>query len=75
MFDWIIKKIVKGRWDKLVKGAGTTFVSLVAPQVAQHFGIELTEEQKLALSVAVGGVIEKGSNWLKHTFPQQLGWL
>lgn len=75
MFDWIIKKVVKGRWDKFIKGAGTTLVSVAAPYVAQHFGVELTEEQKLALSVAVGGVIVKGSNWLKHAFPNQLGWL
>ena len=66
---------MKGRWDKLAKGAGTTFVSLIAPQLGKYTGIELTEDQKLAVSVAVGGVIVKASNWLKHTFPNQLGWL
>ena len=75
MFNWLIQKIVKGRWDKLVKGAGTTAVAYLAPLVAKNSGFELTAEQQAALAITVGAAIVKGSNWLKHAFPSQLGWL
>ena len=75
MFNWIIKKFTKDRWDKGVKGAGTAIVSYLAPQIAKNFGIELTAEQQIALAAVVGGLIVKGSNWLKHSFPGTFGWL
>ena len=81
--DWIVKKFVKDRWDKYVKGAGTTlaalFISQATPYISKGVGLELTPEQTSALqaslAVVIGGAIVKGSNWLKHTFPKQLGWL
>ena len=73
--DSIIKFSLKKNLEKWVKGAATAAVSVSTPLIFKYFGVELTSEQKLAASAAVGSAIIGLSNFLKVKFPSQFGWL
>lgn len=78
-FDGIVQKFAEFSWkkngEKWIKGGATALVAAGVPLIAKHTGVELTDEQQLALTAAIAGAIIGLSNLLKKTFPEQLGWL
>ena len=73
--DRLVKFSIKKNLSKAARGAGVALVSALAPFLAEYAGVELNDEQKLAVSGAVGASIIGASNFLKTTFPENFGWL
>ena len=75
IFDGIIKFEIKKNLEKWAKGGATAIVAAGVPILAKNAGINLTQEQQAAATVAIGSAIVGISNALKTQFPAQLGWL
>lgn len=60
---------------KGVKHAGTLIAGVVAMQAVKHFGITITDAQKLEIAGGVAFALGAFANILKQKFPGQLGWL
>lgn len=69
LMDGLIKISLKKNFAKWLAGAGTAIVAAGAPYLAKHVGIELTEEQKIQLAVAVGASVVGLTNFVKQHLP------
>lgn len=75
ILDGLIKFSIKKNFEKGVKGAAKTAVAVGIPYLVRYAGLDLTDEQQSALTVALAGGIFQLANLLKVKFPSQFGWL
>ena len=70
ILDNVVNFSIKKNISKWIKGGATALVAAGVPLIAKHTGVELSQEQQAALTVAIGSAIVGVANLVKTKFPQ-----